>query len=98
MNWSDFNEMLWETFPWENLNYAYELNCPALEKARDGVGRCRHCHQVTGFVMRNPWKSKNAVLRLLYAQLQSTPRMCSRECLFNYLNDHYAEIIESITS
>jgi hypothetical protein len=97
MKWEEFNDLLWQAYPWDGEKYDYELKCPAITISFDNGGWCRQCHKFTVDVMEGPPYKANNLFVITYRLLGSKPRMCSRECLFNYINAHYAEILEEIT-
>lgn len=97
MRWEEFNDLLWDAYPWNGETMNYEIRCPAIDVSFDNGGTCRSCGKFTVNVMEHPPYKANHVFDLTYKLLGPKPRLCSRECLFNYINDHSAEILEEIT-
>lgn len=101
MRWENFNEMLNETYPYDGEKMDYEIRCPALDVSFDNGGNCRCCRTFTVNVMTNPnWTrgKKNDIFNLTYDLLRPKPRICSRQCLFDYINANYDKILERLTT
>jgi hypothetical protein len=96
MTYAEFNDMLWEAYPWEGEKCDYLLKCPALDISFDNGGQCRQCRTFTVDIMNYP--TKNAVFMVTYELLAPKRRICSRQCLYNYMEEHMSEILEKITA
>jgi hypothetical protein len=101
MRWEEFNALINENYPWSIKTHDYSIMCPALDVSFDNGGNCRQCRKPTILVMSDPsWgKGKpNPIFRITYDLLRPKPRICCRECLFNYINDNSYKILERITA
>ena len=96
MNKTEFNDMLWEAYPWDGEKMDYAIRCPALSVSFDNGGFCRNCRNFTADLLDYPTKP-NPVFRIVYNLLGPKPRMCSRDCLYEYICKNFDKILEEIT-
>ena len=98
MRWEEFNDLVAEVYPWRNETYEYSIKFPALDISFDSGGQCRQCRKFTVDLLNQPsYKYNGTLFDLVYKKLLPRPRICSRQCLFDYINENSGELLEKLT-